>query len=131
MEITTAPTAMPTTMARPWRANGRDPPKAKGRSAPSLNEVSSSASGTTDDISFGSGILLGIRCIKALRAWLVPYRFNRSKCDALRQLYEAKTPDNRQLWKRACRDNVVSLQKFILLFLALIFGAEICRAQAP
>jgi cytochrome c-type biogenesis protein CcsB len=35
------------------------------------------------------------------------------------------------LWKRSCRDKVVSLQKFILLFLALIFGGEICRAQAP
>jgi cytochrome c-type biogenesis protein CcsB len=35
------------------------------------------------------------------------------------------------LWKQSCRDKVVSLQKLILLFLALIFGGEICRAQAP
>jgi cytochrome c-type biogenesis protein CcsB len=45
--------------------------------------------------------------------------------------YQSRTRDNRQLWKRSCRDKVVSLQKFILLFLALIFGGEICRAQAP
>jgi cytochrome c-type biogenesis protein CcsB len=35
------------------------------------------------------------------------------------------------LWKWSRRDKVVSLQKFILLFLALIFGSEICRAQVP
>ena len=35
------------------------------------------------------------------------------------------------MWKRSCRDKVVSLQKFILFFLALIFGGEICWAQVP
>jgi cytochrome c-type biogenesis protein CcsB len=45
--------------------------------------------------------------------------------------YRSRTRDNRQLWKQSCRDKVVSLQKLILLFLALIFGGEICRAQAP
>ena len=50
---------------------------------------------------------------------------------AIDRPYQSRTRDNRQLWKRSCRDKVVSLQKFILLFLALIFGGEICRAQAP
>ena len=50
---------------------------------------------------------------------------------AIDRPYQSRTRDNRQLWKRSCRDKVVSLQKFILFFLVLIFGGEICRAQAP
>ena len=57
--------------------------------------------------------------------------FQSKQMRAADRSYQARTRDNRQLWKRSCRDKVVSLQKFILLFLALIFGGEICRAQAP
>lgn len=59
-------------------------------------------------------------------------RFYRSRCDSLQRApLQVKTGDNPQLWKRRCRDKVVSLQKLTLFFLALVFAGEICRAQTP